>query len=161
MTRLTPLVKGIITGILMIAVSMAIFLSDASEISSVGYLIYVLYAGGIAWTLIEFAKLYPDRRTFGSLFNQGFRCFIVVTLIMVTFTAIMFSTHPEWAVKAAELYRADLVKEGNKTPEMINEIVETAKKQFTLTNIATAIFGYLITGALMTALGSAFLIRRK
>lgn len=157
----TPLVKGIITAIVMIAISLGIYYSDVSTNSAVGYVIYIVYAAGIVWTLWDFSRNNPDKRTFGTLFNQGFRCFIIIALLMVAFTGIMFQLHPEWAEEAAKLYREDLVKKGNNTPTEIDEMVATGKKQFALSNIASAIFGYLITGALMTAVASAFFLRRK
>ena len=161
MMKLTPLVKGIITAVIMIATSLIIYFTKASTNSAVGYLIYALYAGGILWTLMEFAKTQEDPLTFGRLFNQGFKCFIVIALLMVAFTGIMFQLHPEWAEEAAVLYRADLVKEGNKTPVEIDDLVATGKKQFALSNIAAAIFGYLITGALFTAVAAGIILLRR
>lgn len=157
--RLTPLVKGIITAAVMIAISLAVYYTDGA--SGFGYLIYAAYLGGIIWTLVAFARQEPESRTFGKLFNQGFRCFIVVTLVMVAFTALSFILHPEWADEAATKYRADLVKEGNKTPAEIDKIIETAKDQFTISNVGFAIFGYLITGAVMTAAVSGIIIIRR
>jgi len=161
MNKFTPLVKGVITAVIMIAISLAIYYSKASGTSAVGYIIYVVYAAGIIWTLVDFSKQHPDKRQFSTLFSQGFRCFIIIALLMVAFTGIMFQLHPEWADEAAVLYREDLVKQGNKTPVEIDQMVATGKKQFALSNIASAIFGYLITGALMTAVASGFLLRRK
>ena len=81
---------------------------------------------------------------------------------MVAFTGIMFQMHPEWADEAAVLYREDLVKQGDKTPTEIDDLVASGKKQFVLSNVAAAIFGYLITGALFTAVAAGVvLLRRK
>jgi len=157
----TPLIKGLITGGVMLAVSLAFYFSGTyATNSSIVYLMYALYAGGIIWTLLDFTKWNPARFTFGQLFNQGFRCFIVVTLIMVVYTAVIFNLHPEWADEAAKLYREGLATEEGKhrTPEEINNTVEQAKKGFVVSNIAVAIFGYLITGALITAVAAGFIL---
>ena len=161
MNKITPLVKGIITGIAMLATSLIFYATKVPASSKIHYIIYIIYAGGIMWSLLDHSKSEAYTGKFGDLFSQGFRCFIVVTLIMVLFTAVMFNMHPEWAEEAAQYYREGLVKEGNKTPAEIDTIVATAKKQFTLTNISGAIFGYLITGSIFTAAGAGLLLMRR
>lgn len=160
MNKLTPLLKGIITGIVLVAFSLILFSSKTAN-SKLNYLIYVLYALGIAWTLISYSRSAAFTGKFADLFGQGFRCFIIVTLIMVAFTTIFSMQHPEFAEEAANYYKADLLKEGNKTPAEIEKLAEQAKKQYTTSIVSLTIFGYLITGSIFTAAGSALLMRRK
>jgi hypothetical protein len=161
MNKLTPLVKGIITGIAMVIVSLITYYSNLAVGSKLHYIVYVLYAGGIIWTLISYSRSTSFAGKFGELFGQGFRCFIVVVLIMVAFTAIFSMLHPEFAEEAATYYKEQLVKEGNKMPAEIDKLVTAAKKQYTTGIVYFTIFGYLITGTVITAAGSAFLMRRK
>ncbi len=161
MNKITPLVKGVITGIALAATSFAFYYSKLPVESSLHYSIYILYALGIAWTLISYSRSEKFTGKFGDLFGQGFRCFIIVVLIMVAYTSIFSMQHPEFAEEAAGYYRADLVKEGNKTPGEIDTLVADAKKQYTTSLVSLTIFGYLITGALFTTAGSALLMRRK
>ena len=160
MNRLTPLVKGIITGIVLVIFSLVLYYSKTPN-SKLNYLIYLLYALGIAWTLISYSRSPGFTGKFADSFGQGFRCFIVVTLIMVAFTTIFSMQHPEFADEAATYYREDLVKQGNKTPAEIDKLVADVKKQYTTSIVSLTIFGYLITGAIITAAGSALLMRRK
>lgn len=130
--------------------------------SFVQYIAYAIYAGGIAWTLLAYSRSPEYTGKFGDVFGQGFRCFIVVVLILVIFTAIYTISHPELAEEAAKNYRADLEKAKDKMPAQIDEMVSTAKKQFLTGNIMMAIFGTLIPGAIFTLAGSALvLLRRK
>ena len=46
-------------------------------------------------------------------------------------------------------------------PAEIDKLVAEAKKQYTTGIVYFTIFGYLITGTIITAAGSAFLMRRK
>jgi hypothetical protein len=161
MNKLTPLVKGIITGIAMVIASLITYYSNLSVGSKLHYIVYVLYAGGIIWTLISHSRSASFAGKFGELFGQGFRCFIVVVLIMVAFTAIFSMLHPEFAEEAATYYKEQLVKEGNKMPAEIDKLVTEAKKQYTTGIVYFTIFGYLITGTIITAAGSVFLMRRK
>jgi len=161
MNKFTPLVKGIITGILMVCISLLVYYTNLPADSGLHYSIYIIFAAGIMWTLISFSRSASFTGAFVDLFGQGFRCFIVATLIMVAFTAIFSMLHPEFAVEAAENYREELVKKGYKTPAEIDKLVAQGKKRYTTGIIYLAVFGYLITGAVLTAAGSAFLMRRK
>jgi hypothetical protein len=161
MNKLRPLVKGIITGILMVISSMVLYYSKTPPGSAVHYIIYLLYAAGIIWTLVDYSRTAGFTGKFSDMFGQGFRCFIVVILIVVAFTAIFSMMHPEFAEEAARQYRADLVKKGDKLPADIDKLVNDAKKQYTTGVVYFTIFGYLIIGALINAVGSVILIRRK
>ena len=161
MVKLTPLIKGMIAGILMVAISLLVYYTKLPADSGLHYSIYIIYAAGIIWTLVSYSRSSIFTGAFADLFGQGFRCFIVATLVMVAFTAIFNIMHPEFAVESAQYYREDLVKQGNKTPAEIDSLVAKAKKQYTTGIIYLTVFGYLITGAIITAAGSAFLMRRK
>ena len=161
MNKITPLVKGIITGSVMVIVTLLLYYSKLPPGSGLHYMIYVLFAAGIIWTLISYSRTVSFTGRFADLFGQGFRCFIIVVLTIVAFTAIFSMMHPEFAEESAQYYREDLIKEGNKTPDQIDKLVADAKKQYTTSIIYLTVFGYLITGAIITAAGSAFLMRRK
>jgi hypothetical protein len=161
MNRITPLIKGLITGVLMVLTSLVLIYTKQPPNTTLNYIGYILYASGIAWTLLAYSRSETYTPTFGAIFGQGFRCFIIVTLIVVIFTGIYSSMHPEIAEEAARHYREDLVKEGNKTPAEIDSMITAAKKQFVTGNISLAIFGTLIMGTIFTAAGAGLLLIRK
>lgn len=161
MHKITPLIKGTITGIMMVIMTLVLYYSKIPIESNLHYAVYILYAAGIAWALISYSRSASYTGKFGDIFGQGFRCFIVITLIMVAFTAIFSMQHPEFAEKAANYYKEDLIKEKNKTPAEIEKLVADAKKQYTTSLVSLTIFGYLITGAIITAAGSALLLMRR
>ena len=161
MPKLTPLLKGIITGVLMVICSLLLYYSDAAPGSLWHYIIYLLYTAGIVWTLKAYSDSDAYTGKFSDLFGQGFRCFIIIILIMVAFTSIFSILHPEFAEEAAKQYRADLVKEGNKLPAEIDKLVADAKKQYTTGVVYFTIFGYLIIGAIVNAIASITIILTK
>lgn len=161
MNRLTPLVKGIITGAVMVIATLALYYSHIPADSGLRYLIHGLYAAGIVWTLIAYKRSEAFTGKFADLFGQGFRCFIVVILIMAAFTYIFTLLHPEFAEEAAQYQREELVKGKNTMPDKIEEMVAQVKKQYATTVIYFTIFGYLIVGTIVTAAGSALLMRRN
>ena len=147
----------------MLLFTLSLFYSSQSVQSRFGYLSYALYGGGIIWTLLSYSRSPGYTGKFGDIFGQGFRCFIIVTLIMVAFTAIFSMSHPEFAEKDSELYRQYLIEQKDKTPSEIDEMVASNKKHYTTTLIYSAVFGYLILGTLFTAAGAGglLLMRRK
>lgn len=160
--KLSPAIKGVITASVMIAISLITYYSGLPPNSPFQYLIYAVYALGITWTVVAYRNSASFTGKFGALFNQGFRCFIVVTLLMVAFTGIFSKMHPEFAEESAKLYKEELVLNAKaKTPSDIETDVARYKKGYTLALIYGSIFGYLIIGAAVTAATSLLLTRRK
>ncbi|HLG39054.1 MAG TPA: DUF4199 family protein, partial [Chitinophagaceae bacterium] len=130
MNRLTPLAKALITTAAMLALTLYIFYSKQTS-SNLNYLVFVFYAGGIIWTLVEYHRFVNSSAKFSELFGQGFRCFIVITLIMVAFVGIFSATHPEFAENDAKNYREYLDKEvKDKTPAEKDEMASSFKKHY-------------------------------
>jgi hypothetical protein len=161
MNRFTPLAKGLITAAAMIVLEFLIYYTKQGAGSKLNLVAYVLFAGGIIWTLTDYRRFINPGAKFGELFGQGFRCFIVVAAIMVTFTGIFTATHPEFATKDADNYRIYLKEVNNKTPAEKDEMVSRYKKYYTTGIICSAIFGYLILGSIITAAGSGILLIRR
>jgi len=160
--KLTPAIKGVITACGMIAIALITYYAGLPPSSPFQYLIYALYALGITWTLIAYKNSSQFTGKFAGLFNQGFRCFIVVTLMMVAFTAIFSKMHPEFAEESSIVYKEELVKNAkSKTPADIDADVARYKKGYTLALVYGSIFGYLIIGAAVTAATSLLLRRRN
>ncbi|HNR16509.1 MAG TPA: DUF4199 domain-containing protein [Chitinophagaceae bacterium] len=159
--KLSPAIKGAVTGAVMIGIALITFYSGMKADSAFQYLVYIVYALGITWTITAYKK--SDRFTgkFWDSFNQGFRCFIIVTLLMVLFTGLFSKMHPEFAEEAAEFYKEELIKSKSKTPAEIDTIVNSYKKGYSTMLVYSSIFGYLIIGAVVTAIVSALTIRRR
>lgn len=157
----SPALKGLISAILMVAIVLVLFYTKQPGNSSLHYLPYAVYALGIIWSLMGYRRSASFTGRFGDLFSQGFRCFIVVTLVMVAFTAIFMKMNPQFAVDNTKLYKEQLLKEKSKTPAEIEKEVADYKDQFNLRFISASIFRYLITGAAVTAVCAGLLTRRN
>lgn len=158
MNRLSPLLKGVITAALMLGFTLFLHYGNIPPSSNLIYVLYALYGGGIIWTLLSYSRSEAYTGKFGDLFGQGFRCFIIVTLIMVVFTAVFSMMHPEFAEKDAELYRQFLIEKKEKTPSEIEDLVAASKKHYTTGLIYSSVFGYLLLGSLFTAAGAGGLM---
>ncbi len=158
--KLSPLLIGVITAAVMIVAAVFIFYSNQPESSLVQYSVYVIYGIGIVLALLNHRRSGKSTGTFGDLFGQGFKCFIIVTLLMVLFTFIFTKLHPEFAEAAGKYLRENL-KTQNRTPAEIEETVSRYKNNYATIIIFGAIFGYLIIGAAVTAAASFILSRRN
>lgn len=159
--KISPAIKGMITVAIMISVFLGIFYAGKDTDTRFQYLVYIIYALGISWTVLAYRQSSSFTGKFGDIFSQGFKCFVVVTLLVALFYGIFNYQHPEFAAETAKTYQEQLIKENQKTPAEIESEVATYKKQYTLKLVSGAIFGYLIIGAGVTAMLSAFLTRRK
>ncbi|MBC7949770.1 MAG: DUF4199 family protein [Chitinophagaceae bacterium] len=162
MNKITPLLKGVITGIIMVLTTLLLIYTQSPS-SPVQYIVYAIYAGGIAWTLLAYYRSPEYSPKFGDIFSRGFRCFIIVTLIMVTFVGIFGYMHPEYAKKEAAAYKAylDEDKKSNRTPIEKAEMVRKMEKNFIVSNMSGAMFGTMITGAIFTAVGAGLMLMRR
>jgi len=161
MNSLTPAKKGLITGSLMIIISIIIFRLRGSFENNLQYITYLVYLLGIIWTIKDYKPETADKLKFKNYFGQGFKFFIVVTLLMVIFTFIFVKLTPQIKAEMAVNYQADLQKRGNLTPAEISKAVEQAKNFFLPMILSVTIFGYLLIGTLISILVSLFFSRRQ
>lgn len=157
--KITPALKGLITGLLMIA--FVLYLDKTNQQNpKLQYIAYGIYGAGIIWTLMSYLKLNNQPR-FSELFTQGFKCFIVVTIVMVAFTFIFLKTNPQYMEKEMAYQREELIKQKDKSPEQIDEMINNGKKGYVLRYVSASVFGYLIIGAMLTAASSGIIILRR
>ena len=161
MKNLTATKKGLITGLMMIGASLLIFQLEGSFDNNLQYVVYLLYLGGIVWTLADFARTQDSNTKFGKHCSEGFKCFIVVTFLMVMFTIIFVKMHPEFKEEMATGYKSELIKQGNYTEREIDEMVQKSKSYFSTLLTSMAVFSYLVIGALITAVSGAVILQLK
>ena len=147
-----PMAKALITALTMMATALIINYRLNNQPGNWQYLAYLIYAAGIGWVMIPHAKANHFNLSFGQLFSSGFRCFILVTLLMVAFTYAFLRSKPEIRQEAMDSYRNELAKQPDLTPAEAEKNLSGATKYFDLMMLSMAIFGYLFTGALFTLL---------
>jgi hypothetical protein len=158
--KLTPLVKGAITGALMIAVILIMFYSGKEADAVAQYSNLIIYSTGIAWAIISWSKSEEFTGKFGDAFQAGFKCFIIATLLMILFTALFDKMHPEFAEESSKMLREDLIQK-KELPTEVEKQVERYKNNYTILLVYASIFRYLIIGAAVTAVTSLLISRRK
>lgn len=162
MKPLTAAQKGIATGIAMIAAGLILFYQKVDPYSPLNFISYFLFGLGIVWALFPYSKQQQAPVSFGFLFNQGFRCFIVVTLIMALYTYVFYKGNEQLINEKAALTRTELLKtEKNRTPQEIDTMIESGKKNFAIMATSVTIFQYLLIGAVVTAATAGILSLQK
>jgi len=149
--------KGLITGAVMIMMSMGIYAAKHNFEGGLQYIVYATYVAGILWTLFIFKKETGGEAGFKQYFAEGFKCFVVVSLLMVLFTLVFILMHPELKEQMAVLMRADYANAPNLTPVDIENKIESAKKMFLPASLMGATLSYVAIGTLISAIGAGFL----
>jgi len=159
--NLTATNKGLIAGIVMVGLSLLFYYSGQPFDSPLQYVIYLVYAAAIIWTIYDLRRSEENTNKFAAFFLQGFKCFVVIALLMVVFTYIFNKMHPEFKNEMVKAYTAEMIKDGNKTPAEIATNIERAKDYYITMLISSAIFAYLLFGAVITAATSLLFLKRK
>lgn len=169
--QLTPLAKGLITGVLMMIAFLLPYYSGNTDnktyTTAIWAITWALFAAGIIWTLIDYRNSPRFIPKFGELFKEGFRCFIVAILILILTIMVFFSGNPRYREEDAVRVREELTlkKTANGQPAFlpkeIDDQVASYKKYYLVGIVSLQIFGYLILGSVITAAGSAIILTRK
>lgn len=149
---------ALITASLMILLSWVGFNNPQVSPGTIQMLVYLVFALSIFFTLWQRRK--PEFK-FGDYFQMGFRHFILITLVMALFTYAFSYFHPELREESAKAFQALLEKEQNKTPSEIEQDVKLYREGYSTALISRSIFGYLMAGALVSALSSIGLTLQK
>jgi Protein of unknown function (DUF4199) len=157
MRKISARNKGLITGVIMILISMVIFFVKKNFENNLQYITYTVYVAGILWTLFTFKQETNNTASFKQYFAEGFKCFIVVTLLMVLFTLVFLLLHPEMKEQMAVMMRTEISKLKDVTPLDIENRVASARKAFIPSLLIGAVFGYLAIGALISVVTAGFL----
>jgi Protein of unknown function (DUF4199) len=162
MKKITAGRKGLITVIVMIMLSLFFFYGLKQPIDSpYQNIIYIVYAAGILWALLDFSRTTTKTTKFNEYFSEGFKTFIMVTFLMVIYTLTIYLCNPQIKESKLALNNQMLLQEGNYTPAEIAANAEKLKSIFIPMTLAVYTFIYLVIGALITAITSAAIGQMK
>lgn len=162
MKSFSPTVKGIISGVAMVIAALFNFYILKQPVDSYyQYIVYSIYSIGIIWSIYTFGQNTSADTKFKEYFSTGFRTFIVVTLIMVIYTAIFHMLNPQILESKIALNNILVAKQGNHTPIEIEENAKQMRSIFIPMMSAITTFIYLFIGALITAVTSGVIMQIK
>lgn len=146
----------------MIAASLfAFYILTLPVESNFQFLVYSIFTFGVLWGLIVYHRSDAANKKFKDYFSAGFKTFVIVAFLMAVFAFVFFSLNTGFRdAKIAENTKL-IVAEGNHLPREIEENERQLRKLFMPIMVSSAMFRYLIIGALVTAVGAGFLSRKS
>jgi Protein of unknown function (DUF4199) len=153
---------GLITGGLMVLVSLLMFYQfHLPDTGTVKYVCFSIYTVGIIISLFFFKNNNIEGKEFKDYFSEGFKTFVVVSLMMAIFTFVFYKMNPQIFEKTIEEINKINALDTNKTPA---EVIENGNKikniQLPMTVTINTLM-YMIIGALVSLIGAGFLSQKK
>lgn len=155
---MTPATKGLIIGLVLIAVSvvMQLLISDMEKMQKLNWVSFLLIIVGIVWACFSYGKEMNGNVTFGNVFAHGFKTSAVLTIIMLAYTILSLTVlFPEMKEKAIELARTQMEAKGELSEAQIDQAVSMTEKFFMPFAIGGVLIAYLVMGAIASLIGAA------
>lgn len=151
MNKLSASLIGFIAGILMVLSNFVLYKTNIPETSALRYIGYGILGLAIVFTIHNYTKNKKNSISFGALFNQGFKCFILITLLMTLYSFLFYKLQPQLVDEITERTKKEMLAENkNRTPAEIEKKAIDYKKQLPLLTAYTTIFQYLLIGSIVT-----------
>ena len=151
----STITKGLIIGLIMIAISIFESFMGIKMNGSFQWIIYLVFFAGIILAILQYGKQIDHNSTFGNYFAHGFKVTAMVTILMIAFLIIFLSVFPEFKEKAMEEARKNMSANDNRSQEQIDRAMELTRKFFMVFLIGGALLAYLVMGAIASLIGAA------
>jgi hypothetical protein len=123
------------------------------------YAIILIYTAGMIWVMDAARQKHPDGK-FGTLFQEGFRAFIVCTLLMVVYTYFFYRFNPDIVEAGIRINNQLIEAEGNKTAAEIQANSDKIRDLFMPMMISLNTIKYLFLGALVSVVMAVFFTQK-
>ncbi len=161
MRQINATKKGLLISLAIIVVSLLLFyVFHLPENGKSQYVILVTFIIGMLWTMVDFHIKQKITPRFKDYFSEGFKAFIVVTLLMVLYAFIFYRLNPQIMEKGIEENNILIAKQGSRTPA---EIIENANKLRTIfipMMLFITTMKFLILGTLITVVSAGFMSQK-
>ncbi|RYY50539.1 MAG: DUF4199 domain-containing protein [Chitinophagaceae bacterium] len=155
--KLTATYKGLITGIVMVLVSLLLFYGFKIKPGGPTQLVVIgIFIAGVLWSVFSVRKKDTDL-SFKNYFSEGFKTFVVMTLIIVLYTALFYKLNPELLEAVIKENEALVAKMGDKTPAEIAANSEKVRSIFMPMTISLTTVTYLLFGTVTSVVAGLFL----
>lgn len=163
MPQLTSTIKGVITGIVLVLFLIFYYYKFSSGTSSpIMYIEPLLFGLGIVWAIFGYNQSAGETQKFNKLFQQGFKCFVVATLMVTLYYIVFYKMHPELIEQNAVATKEYMLKnDKSKTPQEIDQLIASGKKNFITVIASMTMFQHLIIGAIVSAATAGILSLQK
>lgn len=122
--------------------------------------VMAIFVAGIFWSLLSLKKKATAGLKFKDYFSQGFRTFIVITLLMVIYTAVFYKLNPQILEGVIKENEALVLKGGNKTAAEIKANSDSLRSIFMPMTISVTTIIYLALGSFVSLVGGLILSKK-
>ncbi len=147
--------KGIVIGLVLVVLALVTYFMDIKVNGPLQWVGYVIFIGGIIWSVMSYGKQVNYNSSFGNYFAHGFKVAALVTAIMIIYIIIFIVLFPEFKEKAIEEARKSMQSKNNLSEEQIKAALEMTKKFIMVFLVGGTLLGYLFFGALASLIGAA------
>ena len=162
MKNLNATYKGMVTGLLMIAVSLLFFYILKFPVNGKNQLVILgIFIAGVLWSLISFKMKTVSTAGFKDYFSEGFKTFIVVALLMAVFTFVFYKLNPQILENTIKENNILVLKEGDHTPAEIEANADKLRSIFMSMMLAINTIKYLLLGALVSLIAAGFFSKKN
>ena len=152
---------GLLTGGLMVLTSLVMFYQfHYPDTGTVKYVCFSIYTIGIIISLLNF-KNNNSNKDFKDYFSEGFKTFVVITLIMAIFTWVFYKMNPQIFDNIINEINKINALDPNKTPQEVIENGEKIRSVRIPMTVAITTMMYMVMGALVTLIAAGFLSQKK
>lgn len=151
--------KGLVTGLLMcLSYLLFYYILKKPLQGQADYAAFGIFILGIAWALIDYSRRHRDS-TFKLYFNAGFKTFILATLIIVFFMALINFINPGIRDSIISQNNQLLMQEGSRTTAEIEENAAKFRSLYLPFLLIGTLIKFLVLGSIVTLIGAGFLSR--
>jgi cation transport ATPase len=152
----SPAIHGVIIALILIVFGLIVHFGGLNTVQGINAIQYVLFAGGIIWACITYAKQREANVTFGNTFAHGFKVTAAVTGITAVYTYLAFKfIMPELMDIALDQARASMVEQNKMSEADISKALDMSRKYFVPFAIGGVIVAFLIFGCICSLIGAA------
>ncbi len=146
--------KGLIIGLILVVLGLVIYFLKLDINGPVKWVGYVVFIGGIIWSVNSYGKQVDYNATFGNYFAHGFKVAALVTAILIIYIVIFNFLFPDFKEMAIEQSRKAMI-EKNGPQDQMQKGLEITRKFFMVFVVGGTLFIYIIVGAISSLVGAA------
>lgn len=150
----TTTTKGLTIGLILVVLGLVIYFLKIDINGPVKWVGYVVFIGGIIWSVNSYGKQINYNSTFGNYFAHGFKVSALVTAILIIYIVIFNLLFPDFKEMAIDQSRKAMVEQ-NVPQEQMQKGLEITKKFFMVFVVGGTLVIYLIVGAISSLVGAA------
>ncbi len=150
----THVLYGAISGIAMVVIILAIYLTGSSEVTGMRFLPNLPLVLGVALNGIAYSKANGGDVTFKNVFASCFKAAMLICLMVILYTIVSAYVFPEIKIKMIEAMRAQPPEKQGMTEEQKQKSIALMTKYFVTIMVSYTILPLLIWGAVSSLIGA-------